>query len=146
MSRASGLIKKADALLKRFAPPERTLYKRVVSMTGNELIGRTTATYADTLMKPQPYFHRIGRQHIPGGHAHAEDVVTASGRNLLADDYEFLISPNALSLADIQNPAVEIVAKDASGNVEVFRILDPDPIQMSGTDILYIVFARSVKR
>lgn len=146
MSRAQGLINKVNSVLTRFAPPQRTAYKRTIVHTGNEQIGRDTQTVTDVLLSPQPYFHRIGREHVPGGHARAETLVDGSGSALLADDYQFLISPTAMSLADLENPDVQIVLKDSSGNTEVLRFLDQEPAQMQDTDILYTAYMRSVKR
>jgi hypothetical protein len=146
MSRADSLIAKVNSSLRKVSPPDRTAYKRVLARTGDSLIGRTVATHTDTLLDPQPYFHRVGREHLPGGHALSETVIDGSNKTVIADDWEFVLSPTAISLQDLQNKDVVIVLKDAAGSEEPFRYLDHEAGGISGTDVVFTVYMRSLKR
>jgi len=148
MGRASGLIAKVNAILKKFTPFERTVYKRVVARTGGDsLTGRKgTVTYTDTLFAPQPAYTRLGRERVPGHQANFENILTAAGKQLTADDYEFIFSPDAVSLVDLQNPDVAVLLKDATGNSETLKYLDHEAPAVNGTVVTYIVFMRSTKR
>jgi hypothetical protein len=148
MGRATGLIAKVNAVLKKFTPFERTVYKRAITRTGGDsLTGRKgTVAYVDTVFSPQPAYTRLGRERVPGHQANFENVLTASGVQLTADDYEFLFSPDVLALSDLQNPDIAVVLKDAVGNSETLKYLDHEAPALNGTVVAYVVFMRSTKR
>lgn len=146
MPSPQAIINKLNATLRKFTPFERTVFKRIITRTGNDLIGRTTATFVDTSFSPQPVYFQIGRMKLSGGHDTVQQLSTNTGKELTADDYKFIFSPSALTPADLGNPNLQLVLKDSSGNAEVLHIMDTDDVSFSGTQVLITVYARSVKR
>lgn len=149
MSRATSLIARLNSVLNKVGPMDRTVYKRTITQQGtvNALLGRYSAspTTVDTKLNPQPYYERIGRQHIPGGHAESMDMLS-NGLQLLADDYQFILSPTAVSLAELDTPNTILVLKDAQGNAEEFRLLDTESASMNGLDVVFVAYYRSLDR
>jgi hypothetical protein len=147
MSRATAIKTKVDTVLRKYMPPDRTTYKRIVTRTGgNDLIGRPgSVTTSDTIFDPQPYYQQIGRRPVSGGRARVETMSTGSGQRTV-DDYKFTFSASAISVADLQGANIQLVLKDSSGNSEVLNILDFDPIAMNNTVIAITVYARSTDR
>jgi hypothetical protein len=148
MGRAEGLINKLNATLNRVGPSNRKAYKRVTTRTGGDaLIGRPGAvSHSDTLMNPQPFYHPVGRIHVPGGHAHMETVIDSNNKAKRADDYQFIISPSAISASELETNDVTIVLKADDGSEEVLRLLDQDAPTYQGTNVVYICYYRSVTR
>jgi hypothetical protein len=146
MPNPTALVTKINNILNKFTPFARTVYKRIVSKTGDDLIGRATATFVDTQFTPQPIYNQIGREKLSGGHDTVQQITTASGVELTADDYEFLFSPTALVTADLTNPNMQIVLKDSLGATEVLSIMDTSTVELSGKVVIVNVFARSIKR
>ena len=148
MPSAQAIINKLNATLTRTNAGERTVYKRVVTETGGDkLIGRPgTVTNTDTLLSPQPFFSRLGRDRVPGGHASAETVIDSTGRMVLADDYQVMISPTAMTRDDLSNAQVQLVLVDSAGRQEVLKIDDFIPTVFQGTDCMFLAFCRSVTR
>lgn len=149
MSKATSLIGKLDSILNKFGPFDRIVYKRVITASGvvDSLIGRYSGseTHVDTVLDPQPYYERIGRQHIPGGHAQSMDILVGS-KQLLADDYEFIISPTSMSLADLQDSNTLLVLKNDSGDEEELRLMDVEKNSLQGERVLYTAYYRSQGR
>ncbi len=149
MSRATALINRVNAILNKFGPMDRTVYKRTISYTGTNdtLIGRYSGppTYTDVVLNPQPYFERVGRIHLPGGKAMSMDMV-AGGQQLLADDYEFVISPTAMALTELENPNIVLMLVNGSGAQEQLRLLDVERHAMQGIDVVYVAHYRSLNR
>lgn len=145
---AASITAKLDAALRKFAPPNRQAYKRLVTRVGGDpLIGLDVSTTVyDTLMDPQPYYTRTGREHLPGDHAQSEDFIASNGAQILADDYIFIVSPTAMALDELQNPSVLVVLKDAAGGEEILRLLDVEPGALAGQDAAYTCYMRSTKR
>lgn len=144
---AAGIIRKLDNSLRKVTPLGRIAYKRIITRTGgDQLIGRPgTVTYTDTKLDPQPYYNRIGREHVPGGHTNAQTVVDSSGQANITDDWEFLLSPTAISESDLKNNDMLLVLKDSNGE-ETFRLLDYESPSGFGQDLAYIGYFRSIKR
>jgi hypothetical protein len=147
MPSPSGLIKKLDNTLKRFMPMERKVYKRVVTRTGgDDLIGRPgSVTSVDTLLDPQPYYEAMQRG---GGSQDVArlDMAIANTKATSLSDYEFLISPTAMTRAELNNRNVFLVLKDASGNAEVLEILPDKNYAFDNTVVAFQVQARTIKR
>jgi len=147
--RGASLVKKLDAVLKKTAPFEYTVYKRVVTRTGGDsLTGRKgTVNYTDTVLSPQPFYQRMGREPSTGPKAFAEAILTSGGKNVVADDYVFLFSPSAITKAELKNQDVVLILKDSSSvEQDTLRLLDWQTATLTGTDVLYVVYARSTKR
>jgi len=144
MSRASALASRVAAILKRVAPPDRKVYRRTVIRTGgDDLIGRPgSVAVSDSLLDPQPYYARSGRQ-IGGDDT---EVYRTGAEMSVGEGYDLIVATKALSLSDLQNPNVLLVMKDAAGTVEVYRITDWEPLGFSGEPVLYLVSIRSTKR
>lgn len=148
MGRADAILTRVNTVMRKFAPLERTAYKRTITRTGgNSLIGRPGAVVtSDVLFDPQPVVTMIGRESVSGGHTTVEHILKGSGSQGTADEYRLLFSANSYSRTELANKDILIVLKDASGNEEVLIILDVEPIGMNGTDVVYTVYARSTKR
>lgn len=149
MPSAAGLLSKASATLRKFAPLNRQhAYLRVITRTGGDPLTHKAGTVSteDTKFDPQPTFERTGRQHLPGGHFKWEIVQGSDDKGKLADDFEFLFSADAITYDQIYDPNNQIVLKDASGNEDVMSISDAEEIGLSGTDICYVVYTHSVRR
>lgn len=146
MSRATSIISRLSTVLRKVGPLERTSYKRVTTRTGGDtLIGRPgSVAVSDTIFDPQPQYSRQARN-VVGIGAVAEKLL-ASNQDLVANDYMFIFSPDALSISDLENSAVTIVLKDAAGNSEQFEITDYESTALTGVTVLYTVYAKSRKR
>lgn len=137
MSRATGLIKRVAAAIKKVGPMSRASYLRVVTLTGgDELIGRDgTITNLDTLFSPQPIYHQLG-------HRQAMFLSTPTKR-LVADDYKFIFPTTVNSETDFQGANTYLVLKDVNGE-ERFEIIYINSEPFQGLDIVIAVFARSI--
>lgn len=146
MSRASALAKRVDTLLKLYAPPLASVYKRLVTTVGGDpLTGRQGVTnVVDTLCVPQPTYARAMRRQVGGSDATA--MVTADGTVRVGQGYEMTFSINAITEADLSNANVLLAFKDPTGFTEVYRIEDYEPIAMSGELVAWLVYAVSQKR
>lgn len=147
MSRAAGILARVNSVMPKVAPLTRTAYKRTVIQTGgNALIGRAGAvTNTDTILDPQPVVVQMARKRISGGKDRVQPVMLAAGQRT-ADDYKFLFSPDALSLAELQSRNLCLVLKDSAGMEEVLFIKDFEPIGLNGTIVAINVFVESVKQ
>ena len=67
-------------------------------------------------------------------------------RSVPSKAYAIFFSAQSITRADLDNPDVVIVFKDASGNEEVFRITDFEPQPYQGVDISFMVYLRSTER
>lgn len=145
MPTAASITNKVDSILKKFAPPLFTVYKRVVVRTGGDsLIGRPgSVTNTDTILAPQPIYARGMRRQVGGSDAMDVDVV---GGVRIAESYEMTVSVNAMSEADLQNQDVFLRFLDPSGVEEIYRIVDYEPIAMQGQNICWLVYVMSTKR
>lgn len=140
MSRADYVIKRVDAALKTLGGLTRPAYKRVTTSTGGDsLIGRQGAvTVTDTLFNPQPYYRQLGHRDVM--------LLNGAGGQFVADDYKFTFSINALKESDLNAGNTTIVLKDASGNVEVLRIIYFNNESLNQQDVALTVIARSMAR
>jgi hypothetical protein len=147
MSRATGLITRLNATLKRVNPVDRKVYKRLtVKSGGDALTGQAVTTVVtDTLLVPQPVYQRLGRN-VVGDPAEAEQIMTTTGVNRIGVEYQILFSPTSVSIAELDNDNITYVFKDASGNAEVYRLTDYEPVALTGQDVLYIAYVRSSVR
>ena len=148
MSRATSIINKVNGALNRTKGFNRTISLRVVTMEGGDPLLKRGGTPVsnDRVLNPQPFADRMGRQRIAGGHVDEETLISPSGQVLMADDYEILVSPTAASLDDFQDPNAQIVFTDSSGREEILKLLDYETATIDGTDVVYTLYARSVKR
>lgn len=142
---AAALIKKQDAILKKYGAPSGRVYKRLVTVTGGDsLIGRPgSVSHTDTELTPQPTYRRAGRSTITGDRI-SQKTIQVNGRVLTADQAVFIVSPTAITVADLQNPNLQFVIK--TGNyTEVFQLDDYDAATFGpdGVIVQFIVFARS---
>jgi hypothetical protein len=142
------LVNKLDGVLGKYAPPDRTATKRLLVREGtDELTGIPgTQTSEDTVFAPQPFYSRLGREKLTGGHARFENVVNAAGSQMLADDYIFIFTSTAMSADDLANPDIVVVLTADNGAEETFRLVDFESAGFSGQDVAYICYMRSTKR
>ena len=144
-SRAFGIIRRLDAVLKKVGPGDRTVYKRTVTTTtGDALIGRAAATTVDTKMSPQPTYQRLARYDVGPG-SRSEMVAKGSAQDV-ANMYAFTCSPTSISTSELGAGNTYLLLVDAANNKEIFEITDYDPQAMGGVDVMYIVYAKSVVR
>lgn len=135
---ADALISKVGAVIKRFAPMDRTVFKRVITRTGDTLIGRVAISTVDTVVAPQPVYQTLGGD--------ASQVMSADGtKALLPSDYRFTFQPGTqLTLAELQNKNLSLVLKNSVGNEERFEILRYDAPALGGKIVALIVYARGI--
>jgi len=140
MSRADYVIKRVDAALKTIGGLTRQAYKRVTTSTGGDaLIGRQgSVSVTETLFDPQPYYRQLGHHDVM--------LLNSSGGQFVADDYKFTFSVNSLTQSDINAGNLTISLKDASGNVEVLRIIYFNNESFGQEDVALTVIARSISR
>jgi hypothetical protein len=145
MSRVQSILKRLDKVLTKFAPTDRTVYSRAVTRTGgDDAIGRPgVVTNTDIILSPQPMWNRPTRRGIEYLH---NALVIENGVARTAVDYIMLISPDALTQDQLQDPNTFIVMKDAAGVTEVFLILDVQATGFAGTDVVFEVALRSMTR
>lgn len=167
MATANSIIKKVTAALNKVGPPDRAVYLRQTARTNqNALTGYAgTVTYTDTLLSPQPYYARLGRDRISGGHTRSEDALMGSGTVGVLDDWVFYLSPDSLSLGDISSPDFLIVLKSTGApskfgaapfdvgteaspdsREEVLKLIDTDNAMIYGSDVLFTCYMRSMSR
>lgn len=144
----AGIVAKLDRALTKVTPLDRLVYLRTITQTGgDQLIGRPgTSTFVDVLLKPQPYYSRLGRQRVTGDRTKSETTVSSSGKALLDDDYMCITSPTAVSESQLQDNNVVFTMVDSAGAIEVMRIIDFDTPSAFGGNCAYIVYLRSVQR
>jgi hypothetical protein len=152
MASAASIIKKVTKILNKVGPPSRLAYRRTITRTGSDpLTGRVgNVVYSDILLSPQPYYRRLGRERVPGDHAQSQDTLDPTGRVELADDWQFIFSPDAITVADLEDPDFCIALIDASfettNNAEMFRLIDTDSPMIYGEEVVFICYMRSVSR
>jgi len=144
--RAAGLIKRVNKILGNNQAFDRTVFLRHVTTTGGDpLLGRYgTVTNSDTLLNPQPFVQRLGRERIPGGHANAENYLVGSSMKI-GDDYSILVSSTMVTVDQLQNPQYQFVFKDGAGNEEVVTVHDFETVALDAADIAFQVYCRSGK-
>lgn len=148
MALVDDLIRKTDQLLNRFVPLDaRICYKRSVTRTGgNDLISRPTGVQTDdTELSPQPFFKRLGRTRISGEQADAAFLMKSATEKTTADDVYFIISVNAMTEAELNDPDLHLVLSDGSTE-ETFRIMDYEAPSLQGGAVFWKVYGRSIKR
>lgn len=149
MSQAQSLINSLNGILNQVATAGRTTYMRVYTTGGGDpLTGQGQTPFStDTLLTPQPYFSRLGHKRTPGmPHLKSEDLVDASGNVFVADAWAFLVSPTAVSAAQLENPNMTFVLVDSLGNEEEMGLIDYEPTSGFGMDLLYTCYMRSLVR
>ena len=146
MSRAASLIAKTNRLLSSTTPFDRTVYLRFTTLSGGDpLLGRYgSVSITDTLLSPQPFVHRLGRDRIPGGHAMAETLNVGS-KVKIGDDYMLLGSASMLTVAQLQDPGNMLLFVDQSGNLETLVVHDYEDATVDGTNVAFTVYCRSVE-
>lgn len=144
MATASSIQKRIDAALVKVTPIGRVVYKRVVTTSGDSLIGRTTSTSVDTLLSPQPAIEQAGREHLSGSRDAVETVISPNGERLVKDDYILTISSSAVSETELQNKNLYFVFKSGTDE-EVLYLMDYSPIEYQGSVIVHEIYARSVR-
>jgi hypothetical protein len=167
MASASSIIKKVSAILNKVGPPDKSVYLRVTTRTNQDVLKGYpgTVTTTDTLLNPQPYYTRSGRDRTPGGHTKSEDAVTGDGTVTVLDDWVFFVSPDAITPAQLSSPDFLLVWKIngapaefgstpfnsgtesiSTSNEQVFKLLDTDAAMIYGADVLYSLYMRSITR
>lgn len=123
-------------IAQRFGPGERTVYKRIVTITGgNQAIGRPgSVSNADTQLSPQPFYVQL-----------KEEVVLTASIKAQPGDYRLTVSADAMTLADLQNKNLQIVLRDSSNNDEVLNLKYFRKSVVQGEIVSFTVYARSVK-
>jgi hypothetical protein len=147
MSRATGVIKKIDAALKRLDPNDKLLYKRLNVKTGGDaLTGRgVVATFTDTLLDPQPMYQRLGRN-VVGDSAPAQQIMAATGVNRIGAEYQIIFSSSCITVAELNNDNITFAFKDTSGNTEIYHLTDYEPVALTSLDLIFIGYIRSAVR
>jgi hypothetical protein len=138
MALSDSIIKRMDAALRRVGPMRRDVYKRVITRTGgNDLIGRAASiTTADTKLNPQPFYMDNG----------GSEMLVSTGGDVQATDYTFVMSPTAMTLAEVQNKNTFLLLKDSAGNIEMLRITSYEPTDFQGAVVEISITATSVSR
>jgi|SRR6185437_12878549 len=146
MSQVAAISKRIDAVLRKYAPLDRTVYKRVVTASGGDaLIGRAqTFTNVDTLLDPQPMFERLTR--YPVGPQAKGELIVETGGSEVGNSYALYFSVTAISTDELKNPNLLIVFEDSAGDKEVFRVTDYDPTGIQGQDLMYTAYIQSTER
>ena len=143
MATGAGLKIRIDKALNKVTPVNQVIYKRLVTTSGDTLIGRATSTVIDTILSPQPSITQAGRQHLSGKRDAVETVINTEGR-VVRDDYILTISTTAVTADELANPNLFFVFKSGSAENVLF-VMDYSPIEYQGTIIVHEVYARSVK-
>lgn len=146
MSRASSLVAKANRILGSTNAFSRKVYIRTTVNTGGDtLLGRYgSSTPTDVLISPQPFVERLGRERIPGGHATSETLAVGSDVKI-GDDYSVIVSSSMVTVDQLQDPLVQFVFKDNHGAEETLVMHDFETVTIDSTDVLYVVYCRSVQ-
>lgn len=158
MASPTSIIKKVNAILNSVGPPTRLVYLRTTTRVGGDaLTGYAgTVTVTDTLLAPQPYYLRLGRDRIPGGHTKAEDATVRPGTIGILDDWTIYTSPDAVSDAQVTDPDFTLVFKTPATVVagvttvteedEVLKLIDYTPAMIYGANVLSTLYMRSTQR
>mgnify|MGYP007082009807 CR=1 FL=1 len=135
---SDSLIETVDSILADFAPPDRTVSKRTITRTGSyQLIARSVAvSYADVVLDPQPVYRRVTRN----------DAILSQNTLVLADDYSFVLSVNAITKDELVNKNVVLVLEDASGNEEIVRLIAFIEPAVNLETVAFIAIFRSINR
>jgi hypothetical protein len=143
-NRLNSLIARTNKALAKTNAFDRKVYLRTTTTSGGDsLLGRYgSISITDSLLVPQPFVERLGRERVPGGHVSAETIIVGSSMKI-GDDYTVLASASMLSLSQLQNPQCQIVFKDQTGNMEILSILDFETISIDSGDLAYNVYCRS---
>jgi hypothetical protein len=138
MPSATSLISKADSLLTRFNATDRAVYKRTITRTGGDpLIGKpASVTRTDVKLNPPPAVSRPNPN---------DPLIIAGNTVVPATDYVLLVTPTALTRAELGNKDLMIVFKDGSTEEELAVVAyTPEPFQ--GMDVIISVLVRSKKQ
>lgn len=150
MGRADSIQRRLDNALNRTVGKgpltNRTAYKRFVTRTGGDsLIGRPgSVTTTDTMLSPQPIYSRLSR-YVVGKSSGAAEILGAQGAEV-AEDLAIILSPSAITLAELQNPDLLIVFKDSLNGETVFKVTDLEPTPFQGQDVTFLAYIKNVKR
>jgi hypothetical protein len=138
MALSDELITTVDGILTEFAPSYRTAYKRTITRTGGDVLIRrsVSVSYVDVELSPQPVFRRLGRS----------DLAQNVNKNVLLNDYSFVLSVNTITRDELINKDVVLVLKDVDSNEEVLRLIDFIDPAINNTVVAYIAYYRSVDR
>lgn len=149
MTQASKIISALNSVLNQVTPVGRTVYVRIYTMSGGDpLTGQgQTPAFTETKLNPQPYFSRLGHVRTPGmQHIISKEMVDNQGKAFVADSWQFIVSPSALPVTDLENPDMVLVLKDAQGNEEEMSLIDYNPVSGFGEDLLYTCYMKSIER
>lgn len=143
MPSVAAIQSKVDAVMTKYLPQDRKVYKRVATVgSGDALIGRAIYSITDTLFTPQPVYNRITR--YPVGPEAKGEMIAGEAVSTAATSYECTFSSSAITIADLENQNMTIVMKDSSGGEEVFRVMDYQASGMQGKDLVYLTYIESV--
>jgi hypothetical protein len=135
MPSPASLRSKIDSALRKAGPPLRTVYLRKITVAGDVLIGRQTATPTDKKLTPQPIYRQLG-----------QEQTLSNGSIVYAGDYKFTASATAITLTDLKDKSAQLVLKAADGTTEVLRIVYYVPASMQGEAVAFTIFAQGVRR
>lgn len=146
MSLPARAIKALDVNLRKYAPAYDVVYKRTTAVTagGDELIGRSSTTFVDVKMDPQPLYKRPQRAEVGGFHRYK--IIQDDGFRAPAVELILFCSVTALSQAELEDRHVSFVLVDGKGTPEVYEVIDYDYSGVQGTIYAWRVLIRSVKR
>ncbi len=144
MSLATRVKTILDNNLRKYMPEFDVVYKRTTTVTGDELIGRTSKTYVDVKLDPQPLYARPKRAEVGGFHRYK--MVFDDSVRQPAVELVLFISSTALSKEELENKRVSILFVDTTGIPEIFEIFDYDYVGVQGSIVAWRVGIRSVKR
>jgi hypothetical protein len=145
MPSSQSIINSLNQILRITQPAARTVTKRVITReNGDPLLGRKgSVTYVDTVVTPQPYFMRLGRDYLHGEHDRSYTVVDSANQEIVADDYKFIFSPTSITRQEFQNPDMVLTLTDGEGNVETLTLLDITAPTIGSTEVAFIAYYRS---
>ena len=145
MGLAENLQATVKSILNKYAPADRQVYKRTITRVGlDALIGRSSVvSVSDELLDPQPYHYMID---ISSAGRFTFEGTLGPSKIVNIGDYVFIISVEALTKEEIQDPDLLLVLVDGDGNEESFRLLEYENPSVNNTEVLYIGYFRSIKR
>jgi len=149
VARVDSIIARLDSVSRRLNPADRTIYKRTFAKSGGDpLIGRSSSTdVRDTLLDPQPLYQRLGRNSVTRSTSSAQSVLAQDGSTFqVADEYMCIVSPTAMSRAELLDPTILLVFKSTDGSEEIFKVTDLEPVPMNGKDAMFTIYVRSMSR
>lgn len=146
MAKVDGIVRRLDKALTKTQALDTKVYKRFVTRTGGDsLIGRYgSSSMTETLLDPQPIYGRLGRNVV--GDAAPSQAVLADNATRIAVDYQIILSPTAITTAELDNDQLLIVMKDGRGNENIYHLTDYEPVAFNNKDVMYIGYIRSAAR